>query len=88
MEFIGPKMQSSCGIFVLLPVKIVKLLTQHVVKGKFWVPTNGSPPCIGSGVTSLQYQITASHTKEVINYVIKQKQNETIYVRKIILNVF
>ena len=26
-------------------VRIVKLLTQHVVRGDFWVPTNGSPPC-------------------------------------------
>ena len=30
---------------VLHRVRIVKLLTQHVVKGDFWVPTNGSPPC-------------------------------------------
>ena len=26
-------------------VRIVKLLTQHVVRGDFWVPTNGSSPC-------------------------------------------
>ena len=30
---------------VLHRVRIVKLLTQHVVKGHFWVPTNGSPSC-------------------------------------------
>ena len=31
-------------IHVLHRVRIVKLLTQHVVRGDFWVPTNGSPP--------------------------------------------
>ena len=33
------------GLAVLHRVTIVKLLTQQVVKGDSWVPTNGSPPC-------------------------------------------
>ena len=28
-------------------VRIVKLLTEHVVRSESWVPTNGSPPCYG-----------------------------------------
>ena len=40
---------SYFAITDLLPllhqVTIVKLLTQHVVRGDSWVPTNGSPPC-------------------------------------------
>ena len=28
-----------------LGVRIVKLFTQHVVRGDLWVPTNRSPPC-------------------------------------------
>ena len=31
--------------FQPLAVRIVKLLTRHVVSGEFWLPTNGSPPC-------------------------------------------
>ena len=30
---------------VLHRVRTVKQLTQHVVRGNFWVPTNGRPPC-------------------------------------------
>ena len=30
---------------VFYRVRIVKLLTQHVVRGDFWVPTNCSAPC-------------------------------------------
>ena len=33
--------------------RIVKLLSQHVVTGDFWVPTNGSRLVCG-GATSLQ----------------------------------
>ena len=30
---------------VLYRVRRAKLLTQHVVRGDFWILTNGSPPC-------------------------------------------
>ena len=30
---------------VLHRVRIVELLNQHVVRGDFWIPTNGNPPC-------------------------------------------
>ena len=33
------------GIPVPHRVRIVKPLTQHVVRGDSWVPTNGIPPC-------------------------------------------
>ena len=36
---------TSTNLSVLHRVRIVKLLTQHIVRGDFWVPTNGSPPC-------------------------------------------
>ena len=38
---------------VLHEVKIGKLLTQHVVGGESWVPTNGSPPCWWWGYHSI-----------------------------------
>ena len=41
------------GVSVIHRVTIVKLLTQHVVKGDFWVPTSGSPPCWWWGYQSL-----------------------------------
>ena len=37
--------QRHCQQPVLHLVRIVKLLTQHVVRGDLWIPTNGSPPC-------------------------------------------
>ena len=30
---------------MLYRIATVKLHTQHVVRGDFWIPTNGSPPC-------------------------------------------
>ena len=42
---------------VLQRVRIVKLLTQHVVRGDFWVPTNGSR-LVGGEATSRQFAST------------------------------
>ena len=42
-----------CDLPVFHRVTIVKLLTQHVVKGDFWVPTSGSAPCWWWGYQSL-----------------------------------
>ena len=38
-------MWQTGGLPVLHWVTIVKLLTQHVVKGDSWISTNGSPRC-------------------------------------------
>ena len=33
------------NVLQICVAKIVKLLIEHVVRGDFWVPTKGSPPC-------------------------------------------
>ena len=43
----------ACCTAVLYRDRIVKLLTHHVVRGDFWVPTNGSPPCWWWGYQSV-----------------------------------
>ena len=44
-SLISTFMWQTGGLPVLHQLTIVKLLTQHVVKGDSWVPTSGSPPC-------------------------------------------
>ena len=46
-------MWQTGGVPVLQRVTIVKLFTQHVVKGDSWVSTSGSPPCWWWGYQSL-----------------------------------
>ena len=48
LDLLSPRKSS-----VLHRVRIVKLLTQHVVRGDSWVPTNGSPPCWWWGYQSV-----------------------------------
>ena len=46
-------MKHAGGVPVLNWVTIVELLSQHVVKGNYWVPTCGSPPYWWWGYQSL-----------------------------------